>query len=185
MVFIRDTSSSLQAAVDLVNTLPGLGREDTLQTAEDLATFLEAHPYTGKITRLTDELEALQQSRNRLRELWNVDRENAVPRINEMLRDGAALPQLVTHDDHDWHIHGTGDDAPLATRILVESAMAFVDVVRADEYQRIKVCEADDCDAVFVDYSRNRSKLYCDIGNCGNRMNVIAYRQRQSHEETD
>ena len=186
MVFISDTASALQAAVDLVNTLPGQGREDTLQTAEGLTTFLEEHQYTGTITRMTDELNAIRSSRSRLRELWAVDRTAAVPLVNQLLRDGRALPQLVRHDDRDWHIHATNHDDPLATRILVETAMAFVDVIRSDEYQRIKVCEADDCDAVFVDYSRNRSKLYCDIGNCGNRMNVNAYRLRQAHdEETD
>ena len=60
----------------------------------------------------------------------------------------------MIHDEYDWHIHATRDDAPLATRILVEAAMAFVDVIRADEYDRVRVCEADDCDAVYIDYSR-------------------------------
>src|SRR3712207_8170320 len=42
---------------------------------------------------------------------------------------------------------------------------------------RSQLCAADDCNAVFVDLSRNRSKRYCDVGNCGNRMNVNAYRK--------
>ena len=53
----------------------------------------------------------------------------------------------MIHDDYDWHIHATSDDAPLATRILVEAAMAFVDVIRSDEYDRVRVCSADDCDS--------------------------------------
>jgi predicted RNA-binding Zn ribbon-like protein len=120
--------------------------------------------------------------RSRLRELWDVDREGAVPLVNGMLRDGQALPRLVIHDGYDWHIHATSDDAPLATRILVEAAMAFVDVIRADEYDRVRVCSADDCESVYIDYSKNGSKRYCDTGNCGNRMNVNAYRQRKARE---
>ena len=58
--------------------------------------------------------------------------------------------------------------------------MAFVDVIRSDEHERIRTCAADDCDAVLVDLSRNRSKRYCDVGNCGNRMNVNAYRARRA-----
>ena len=58
--------------------------------------------------------------------------------------------------------------------------MAMIDVVRAGEDERLRRCAADDCDAVFIDFSRNRSKRYCDVGNCGNRMNVTAYRARRA-----
>ncbi|MCR2811986.1 CGNR zinc finger domain-containing protein [Microbacterium sp. zg.Y1090] len=184
MVFARDTRQSLAAAVDLVNTLPATDVDglDGLRTPADLEAFIAERPYTGSFARDDAELEAVRALRPRLRELWLADRETAVPLVNAMLRDGAALPQLVIHEGLDWHIHATGDDAPLATRILVETAMAFVDVIRADAYERIRVCAADDCLSVYVDYSKNGSKRYCDTGNCGNRMNVIAYRRRKAAE---
>ncbi|MEZ5214908.1 MAG: CGNR zinc finger domain-containing protein, partial [Microbacterium sp.] len=117
-----------------------------------------------------------------LLELWSVDRDGAVPLVNAMLRDGRALPQLVIHDGFDWHIHATEPDAPLSVRMLVEAAMAFVDVIRSDQWDRVRICEADDCASVYVDFSKNGSKRYCDTGNCGNRMNVIAYRRRKAEE---
>ena len=182
MVFIHDTRRALAAAVSLVNTLPGFDGEDTLVTPADLDAYLRLNPYTGVMRRDEAEVEAVRGIRSRLRQLWDVDREGAVPIVNEMLRDGRALPRLVIHGDYDWHIHATSDDAPLATRILVEAAMAFVDVIRADEYDRVRVCSADDCESVYIDYSKNGSKRYCDTGNCGNRMNVNAYRQRKARE---
>ncbi len=182
MVFIRDTRQSLMAAVYLVNTLPGVDDEDRLQTLDDLDSYLEVNPYTGVIRRDAAELDALRGIRHRLRALWDADRESAVPLVNEMLADGPALPRLVKHGTYDWHIHATADDDPLATRVLVEAAMAFVDVIRADEYDRVRVCSADDCNSVYIDYSRNGSKRYCDEGNCGNRMNVNAYRARRARE---
>jgi predicted RNA-binding Zn ribbon-like protein len=57
--------------------------------------------------------------------------------------------------------------------------MGFVDLIRSDDLGRLRVCAADDCDAVLVDLSRNRSRRYCDTGNCGNRTNVAAYRARR------
>ena len=180
MVFIRDTEQSLRAAVYLVNTLPGFDDDDTLQTVADFDAYLQMNPYTGLIRRDETELSAIRAIRPRLRRLWDVDRDGAVPLVNDMLRDGRALPRLVSHDDYDWHIHATSDDAPLATRILVEAAMAFVDVIRSDEYDRVRICSADDCTSVYIDYSRNGSKRYCDTGNCGNRMNVNAYRERKA-----
>lgn len=182
MVFIHDTRQSLMAAVHLVNTLPGIDRDDTLRTLGDLDAYLAVNPFTGMLRRDASELAAVRSIRPRLRALWDVDRVGAVPLVNEMLRDGKALPQLTIHDGYDWHIHATADDSPLQTRILVEAAMAFVDVIRSDEYDRVRVCSADDCDAVYVDYSKNGSKRYCDTGNCGNRMNVNAYRRRKARE---
>jgi len=158
MVFIHDTEMALRAAVDLVNTLPLGGDDDTLTTPAEYEAFLSRYPYSGTVSRTRQEREAVRGIRSRLRTLWDADRESAVPIVNAMLRDGEALPQLVIHDDYDWHVHASDDDAPLATRILVETAMAFVEVIRMDEYDRVLVCEADDCDGVLVDFSRNRSK---------------------------
>lgn len=182
MVFIHDTKRTLMMVVDLVNTLPGYDGEDTLQTPEALSSFLLTHPYTGTIRHDTEELAAVREVRSRFSGLWQVDRAGAVPLVNAMLADGEALPRLVIHDEYDWHIHATSDDSPLATRMMVEAAMAFVDVIRSDEYDRVRVCDADDCESVYIDYSKNGSKRYCDTGNCGNRMNVIAYRARKARE---
>jgi predicted RNA-binding Zn ribbon-like protein len=184
MVFIRDTELSLRAAVALVNTLPDTDTEgaDRLSTQDDFDSFLREFPYTGAFLRDDRELSAVRAIRSPLRALWDVDRDAAVPLVNAMLRDGHALPQLVIHDGFDWHIHATEESAPLATRMLVEAAMAFVDVIRSDQWDRVRVCDADDCRSVYVDYSKNGSKRYCDTGNCGNRMNVNAYRRRKSRE---
>jgi hypothetical protein len=185
MVFIHDTRLALDAAVDLVNSSPETSSEgeDGLREVVDLNRFLDERPYSGRLDRDAAELAALRDIRPRLHEFWSVDRDAAVPLVNAMLRDGSALPQLVSHAGFaQWHIHATDDETALATRILVETAMAFVDVIRADEYDRIRTCAADDCRSVYVDYSRNKSKRYCDTGNCGNRMNVNAYRRRKARE---
>ena len=78
-----------------------------------------------------------------------------------------------------YHLHATPADAPLATRMAVEAAMAFVDVVRGGELGRLRICEFPDCGNVVVDLSKNRSKRFCDAG-CGNRAAVTAYRARKA-----
>lgn len=184
MVFIRDTELSLRSAVSLVNTLPDSDSDgiDRLSTRAEFDAFLEEFPYTGALLRDDREFAAVRAIRAPLRALWNVDRTAAVPLVNAMLQEGRALPQLVIHDDFDWHIHATEESAPLATRMLVEAAMAFVDVIRSDQWDRVRTCDADDCLSVYIDYSKNGSKRYCDAGNCGNRMNVNAYRRRKARE---
>ncbi len=182
MVFTRDTEISLVSAAALVNTEAAASRSgrDELETPEDLATFLDVNEFTGSRVGTADELAAVRALRPRLRAIWTTDRDAAVGHINALLREGAALPQLQRHDGSDWHIHATEAEAPVVARLQVEAAMALVDVVRADEWRRMRVCEAPDCEAVLVDLSRNRSKRYCDSRNCGNRLNVTAYRERKA-----
>ena len=84
----------------------------------------------------------------------------------------------MKHDGWDYHIHATTPGAPLAERIAVEVAMAMADVIRMDELARLQVCTASDCDDVFIDLSKNRSRRFCSA-TCGNRSNVAAYRARR------
>ena len=37
-------------------------------------------------------------------------------------------------------------------------------------------------EAVLTDLSRNRSRVFCDTGNCGNRQHVAAYRERRAKD---
>ncbi|HBR88834.1 MAG TPA: RNA-binding protein, partial [Microbacterium sp.] len=94
------------------------------------------------------------------------------------LAEQGAVPQLTRHGDTDWHIHATTDDRPIHERILVETAMAMIDVIRADETSRFGRCAAEDCDGVVIDLSRNRSRKYCSTA-CTNREAVAAYRARR------
>lgn len=181
MPFTHDTNDALRGAAALVNSAPSTtGRPDTLSTPEELADFVAEWGWTGRLDCDPDELDGVRALRPRLRELWLAPSDAAmVDLVNELLRDGEALPQLVDHDGYGWHVHATEPDAPLAQRMQVEAAMAFVDVIRADERRRLLVCEAEDCDDVLVDLSRNRSKRYCE-GGCGNRIAAAAYRSRQA-----
>jgi predicted RNA-binding Zn ribbon-like protein len=175
MVFAPDTAEALEAAVILANSAL---EPDTLTTVEDLSAFYEGQGYSGSHRGDRAELDAVRAVRTRLRVLLLADRDGAVGQVNEILADARAVPRLVRHDKLDWHIHAVDDDAPLAERVLVETAMAMIDVVRADEMGRLGVCAADDCDGLVLDLSRNRSRRYCST-TCGNREAVAAYRARQ------
>ena len=166
------------AAVELVNTAVP---PDTLKTVAQLDAFFSAHGYTGSRRRDRAELDRVRALRPRLRQLLTSGRDEAAGRVNQMLLESRALPQLVRHDGNDWHIHAIGDDRALADRMLVETAMAMVDVIRADELSRLDVCADPDCTGLVLDLSRNRSRKFCST-TCGNRAAVAAYRARQTAE---
>ena len=176
MLFTDDTDAALQAAVALVNSTDEPG--DPLGSVEDLSAFLAAWSYTGRHDATAAELDAVRRLRPALRALMLAERDEAVEIVNDMLAGARALPQLRRHDHWDWHLHAVEPDRPLDERVLVETAMAMVDVIRADEMSRLARCAADDCDDVVLDLSRNRSRRYCST-TCGNREAVAAYRARR------
>ncbi|MDE8667837.1 CGNR zinc finger domain-containing protein [Pseudarthrobacter sp. H3Y2-7] len=181
MVFAPDTEVALRTVVNLINTAAN-GRE-SLATVADLDHFLDVERFSGSRTRDDAEVASVRELRSRLSALWTADEDTAVAGVNRLLREANALPQLTKHDGWDWHLHATTREAPLADRMGTEAAMALVDVIRSKEMDRLLVCAADDCDAVVLDLSRNRSKRYCDTGNCANRTHVAAYRARQATAE--
>ncbi|SFQ41787.1 Conserved protein containing a Zn-ribbon-like motif, possibly RNA-binding [Amycolatopsis arida] len=46
------------------------------------------------------------------------------------------------------------------------------------EWERLKICPADDCRWAFFDQSRNRSRTWCSMQVCGNREKARAWRER-------
>lgn len=180
-LFTHDTELILRAAGVLVNSDRSAGEQLGSQSALD--AYLREYGWTGRRDRDEAELTAVHRLRARLGRIWAfADQEvRTVAAVNELLADTRATPWLTRHAEMpDWHLHLASADDPLAQRMGAEMAMALADLIRAGELRRLKICAAPDCDAVLVDLSRNRSRRFCDTGNCGNRQHVAAYRQRRS-----
>ena len=177
MLFGHDTEVALQATAALVNTADS-GAEH-LPDRSALDEFVRTWGWTGQLRGTEAELQAVRDLRPWLRRLWVAGRDEAVAMVNQLLRDAHAVPQLVRHAEWDYHVHATPADAPLATRMAVEAAMAFTDVIRADELGRLGICEYPGCGNVVVNLSKNRSRRYCERG-CGNKAAVAAYRARKA-----
>ncbi len=196
MLFAHDTTAALVLAADLVNS-------DELTDVAALEVFLDKHQLEPRRPGTAADLDALHALRPRLRAVWQVTgpettespettecpeatespeaTEPLARLVNELLRDSDARPRLTNHGGGwGWHLHVTGPDAPLQHRIAAQAGFALADLVRLRETGRLRRCEAPGCEAVFVDLSKNRSRRYCDTGNCGNRQHVAAYRERRA-----
>lgn len=179
MNYAHDTEFALSTITALVNTRRR--DDDTLTTTAELVEFLDTFEFTGVREGSRAELASVRALRTVLRSVWDAPDDVAtVEIVNDLLRDAGATPRLTRHDNWDWHLHVTPGDAPLHHRLGAEAGMALVDLIRGGDIGRLKVCAAPDCDAVLIDLSRNRSRRFCDTGNCGNRLNVAAYRARKA-----
>lgn len=186
MTFAHDTTAALVLAADVVNTMPGRAAEaDGLAGITALEEFLDAHRIIPRREARPADLDAVRDLRPRLLAVWETaERPKPLAAIaNDLLDRSDARPWLTDHDGN-WHLHVTRPDAALVHRIAAQAAFAFADLIRLGETERLRRCLAPGCQAVLVDLSRNRSRLYCDTGNCGNRQHVAAYRARQATQRT-
>ncbi len=183
MIFTHDTELTLRAACVLINSVRADGEQMDDQAALD--EYLDGFGWTGRRDHDGAELDAVHRLRERLGKIWDAaaDEERAVDLVNALLSDTRAAPWLTRHAEMpEWHLHLASVHDPLWQRMGAEMAMALADLIRAGELRRLKTCAAPDCEAVLMDLSRNRSRIFCDTGNCGNRQHVAAYRERRAKQ---
>jgi len=89
----------------------------------------------------------------------------------------AAVRLLVPEPDGFGYAWPETDDAE---RVLWPVAAAVADLLTSPDSQRVKECAADNCNWLFLDMSRNRSRRWCDMKVCGNRAKARRFSARHS-----
>lgn len=193
MTFAYDIRSNLTMLVDLLNTSGTIAEAgDELTTTAGLRGFAARHDFSGPLKATKFDVASARELRERFTAVLEASidavtesevelgQEGVVNEVNITLRKAGALPQLVMHGDWDWHLHAVGQSASLADRVAADVALVLIDLIRSGDLDRLGRCAAEDCGAYLADFSRNRSKRFCDTGNCANRTHVAAFRARQT-----
>jgi predicted RNA-binding Zn ribbon-like protein len=63
-------------------------------------------------------------------------------------------------------------------QVLFAVLTSAAELLASDRLGRIRECASADCTWLFVDESRNRSRRWCDMSACGNRMKARRHYQR-------
>ena len=76
-------------------------------------------------------------------------------------------------------------DKSALERMLWPIALSAADLLTAPNLTRVRQCEGDRCDWLFVDTSRNHLRRWCSMAECGNRSKAQRFlarkRKRQIH----
>ena len=64
---------------------------------------------------------------------------------------------------------GWSSDKPNLERPLWSVAQSATDLLTASECTRVKECGTDNCNWLFLDASKNKSRRWCEMKECGNR----------------
>jgi predicted RNA-binding Zn ribbon-like protein len=97
--------------------------------------------------------------------------------LNAELSEALAQQKVVRTGDGfawDW-----GAKHEALERVIWPVARSAAELLTSGEVERTRVCEAGDCSWLFVDLSKNRSRRWCDMKNCGNRAKSRRHYERQ------
>ena len=69
-------------------------------------------------------------------------------------------------------------------RMLWPVVRAAADLLTSEQLESVKLCMAEDCGWLFLDASRNGSRRWCSMRECGNRAKVNRFNARQRTAKT-
>ena len=159
---LRDYGDLVQFAVQTGIT--------TKAAARSLLRRAESDPATAEQT-----LAAARALREALYDLFFAQATGSPPNERDLALVDAAWHRLSLDSDFHW----TWTDGPEALDSMlgpiVESAVALLTSGPRD---RVRTCESDTCRWVFLDTSKNRSRRWCDMKQCGNRAKARRFQER-------
>ncbi len=89
-----------------------------------------------------------------------------------------ALPHLRIEHEGDGFVYRFAPGSALE-RPLWPIARSAAELLDNGEIDRLKECSSEDCTWLFVDQSKNRSRRWCDMKDCGNRAKARRHYHRQ------
>jgi predicted RNA-binding Zn ribbon-like protein len=183
-----DLSSCAELAVRLANTAVVDGEEETggaetrgnIFNLDGLRTLLTDLRFAHSGATRSD-LDAMRGLRIEFREIFSAcaagNGAEAVDRLNALLVQHPAHPQISGHDGEPWHLH-LAPSGCVADRYAAASAMGLAAMVTRLGTGRFRFCAAPSCQQVFIDTTANGSQRYCSV-RCSSRVNLTALRKRR------
>lgn len=110
---------------------------------------------------------AIERRRLRPTDVDTLSRELRIARAHERLTH--------TRGAFGW----TFEDEPALDRILWPISLSAAELLISSDLPRLRQCGGEECGWMFLDTSRNRSRQWCDMKDCGNRAKVRRFRKRQ------
>lgn len=100
-----------------------------------------------------------------------------VETLDEELSIAATHEKLIySQDGFSWIFQNRSESFDCMLWSLAQSA---AEVLTVEDSSRLRQCVSNGCGWMFLDTSRNRSRQWCDMKDCGNVAKVRRFRQKQ------
>ena len=133
----------------------------------------EAAEVFQRALRLRDAIHAIAWNFERSRPQRSADLD-VVAREARLARERQRLEPSEAHLE--WRFT---DQRPALDSPLLPIALSAESYFTSADLTRLHSCPGDDCGWHFEDTTRNRSRQWCDMGDCGNVAKVRRFRSRQ------
>ena len=101
--------------------------------------------------------------------------------FNHFLVEAMAKSCLVSlQDGFTWSFCQDPDSMDFILNPIIKSA---ADLLVSPDLKHLKICADDCCGWLFIDMSRNNSRRWCNMKDCGNRAKAHRYYQRKRQEK--
>jgi len=181
------------AVLDLVNTLDWRFREgepdELLASWEDLVAFVEQNGMvTAKQARALRReangaaeqvLRETRELREALAQVLYAQLDDGGPsaaqvkRLEEYLKRARERERLEWNGAHAAWEPAAGEDVELPLWVLARKAG---ELVTSGELEKMRACGDPKCRWLFLDTSRNHSRVWCNMKVCGNRMKARRFK---------
>ena len=177
------TDRDLTLVADFINTLDVQSGSDGLRSAEALRGWLvergllaTAHPVTeaglGRALALREAIRGIAERNNPGAEVPRD--EDPVETLNRI----ATEARMVLAFDPGGGAHLTSSDEGVDGSLGRILGAVFVSMADG-RWERFKACARHACRWVYYDRSRNHSRTWCSMDECGNREKARAFRERR------
>ena len=158
-------------------------RVELLGSARARKLRSEAHARPADAVAALDRIRALREAIYRVFSAIAFADEPApedLARIQAEAADAASRRRIVRGTDGQFQYEWP--DSTELEQLAWPVAVSAADLLVSGDHARIKECATDNCNWLFIDSSRNRSRRWCDMKDCGNRAKARRHyhRSRQS-----
>jgi predicted RNA-binding Zn ribbon-like protein len=101
----------------------------------------------------------------------------AMQKFNEYLSSALAHAKVV--EEESGFAWGWVDAELSLERMLWLVARSAADLLVSGQVERVRECGGHDCSWLFIDSTKNHSRRWCDMGDCGNRAKARRHYHRK------
>ena len=107
------------------------------------------------------------------------------PNTKDMTLLNNEIRQARNHEfiDSKFRLRAKSTDKDV-DRMLWPVALSAADLLTTDDLKRLQQCESENCGWLFVDTSKNHTRQWCDMSDCGNRAKVRKFRSKSLRKKS-
>lgn len=170
---------TVEAAAELANLSGGADQIPATAIREVLADQRYPRAADATAAEITATTELFAPTAALMRQLPFIELPAAVAGLNEALSKLDVHPSVQAHDGAPLHLHWTDREAAVGEQVVADMLLALAHTLCDSGLERFGVCDAEDCERIYFDTTRNRSRRFCSDSRCASRTHTAEYRARR------